>query len=180
MIDPARSRRLVGQAAYVGIGLTILVVALLPLSPGRVGWPGPDLLVALTLAWVLRRPEQVPVAVIAALALTADVLLMRPIGLGAAIMVAGSEAARLREHRWRAQGFLVEWLRVGVLMGAMVLADRVLRTILAVPQTLAPMPPLGQDLLRLIATVAAYPLVVWVARTLAGLRRAAPGETEPG
>ena len=52
--------------------------------------------------------------------------------------------------------------------------------IISLPQTLAPMPPLGQDILRLIATVAAYPLVVWVARTLAGLRRAAPGETEPG
>lgn len=179
MIDPARGRRLWGLTGYVGISLAILIVALLPLAPGRVGWPGPDLLTALTLAWVLRRPEQVPVLVIAALALTADVLLMRPIGLGAVILVVGSEAARLREHRWREQRFLVEWLGVGTLMGAMMLADRVLRTILAVPQTLAPMPPLGQDLLRLIATVAAYPLVVWLARTLVGLRRAAPGETEP-
>ena len=42
---------------------------------------------------------------------------------------------------------------------------------------LAPLPPLGQDILRLIATLAAYPLVVVVLRAF-GLRRAAPGEMD--
>lgn len=176
MIDPARARRLSGQAVYVLLALGILLAGLLPVRPGAIGWPGPDLLVALSFAWVLRRPEQVPVLVIAVVALVADLLLLRPLGLGAAIMVLGTEAARRRAQRWRQQAFLFEWLRVAMLMAAMVLANRVAHSLALVPATLAPLPPLGQDILQLIATVAAYPLVVWLARVLAGLRRTAPGE----
>ena len=50
-------------------------------------------------------------------------------------------------------------------------------TLFVIPPALAPLPPLGQDILRLIATLAAYPLVVVVLRAF-GLRRAAPGEMD--
>lgn len=177
MIDGPRQRQLIGQSLFVAAGLALIVVALLPLRPGAIAWPGPDWLVALAFAWVLRRPEQVPVLIVAALMLTADILLLRPIGLGAAIAVVATEAARRREPRWRDQGFLVEWLGVATLIVMMVLADRVIRTLFLIPPTLAPLPPLGQDILRLIATIAAYPLVVVVTHVL-GLRRAAPGELD--
>ena len=174
----SRPRQLLGQTLYVLAALLLVAGALLPLSPGRIAWPGPDLLAALTLAWVLRRPEQVPVLVVAGVMLAADILLFRPLGLGAAIAVVATEVARHHQHRWRAQGFLVEWMRVAILMGMMVLAERVIRTLFLVPATLAPLPPLGQDMLRLIATVGAYPLVVAVLATL-GLRRAAPSALDP-
>lgn len=58
-------------------------------------------------------------------------------------------------------------------MALMVLAERTLRTLFLIPPTLAPLPPLGQDILRLIATVGAYPLVVAVLHPL-GLRRPRP------
>lgn len=177
MLSAPRQRQLVGQALFIAAALGLIVVALLPLTPGAVAWPGPDLLACLIFAWLLRRPEQAPVLVIAALTLVADILFLRPIGLGAALMVVATEAARRREHRWRAQGFLVEWLRVAILMGLMVVADRVIQTLFLIPPALAPLPPLGQDLLHLIATIAAYPLVVAVLYAL-GLRRAAPGEME--
>ena len=115
--------------------------------------------------------------VIAALMLVADILFLRPIGLTAALAVVATEAARHREARWRAQGFLVEWLRVAILLGLMVLGVRVVSTLFLIPPALAPLPPLGQDILHLIATVAAYPLVVAVLHIL-GLRRAAPGEID--
>lgn len=177
MIAAPRQRQLIGQSLYVAAGLALIVGALLPLAPGRIGWAGPDWLAALTLAWVLRRPEQVPVLLVAALMLAADILLMRPIGLGAAIAVVATEAARRRAERWQEQGFVAEWARVAMLMLLMVLADRVVRALFVIPPVLAPMPPLGQDILRLIATVFAYPVVVAVTRAL-GLRRAAPGELE--
>ena len=151
--------------------------ALLPLSPGAIRWPGPDWLMALTLAWVLRRPEQLPVLSVAAVMLLADVLFLRPIGLGAAIAVVATEAARRRETRWAEQGFVAEWLRVGALVALGLLAERVVMTLFVIPPALAPLPPLGQDILRLIATLAAYPLVVVVLRAF-GLRRAAPGEMD--
>jgi rod shape-determining protein MreD len=53
--------------------------------------------------------------------------------------------------------------------------DRIVQAVFFVPQTLAPRPPLGQVLMNVIATVAAYPLVVLAARWLVGLRRAPPG-----
>lgn len=173
MIARATRLRLLGQAAYAGAALLILFLRLLPLAPGRVPWPGPDLILCLTLAWVLRRPEQVPALVIAAVVLAEDLLLTRPIGLWAAIVVAGSEVARGREARWREQPFVVEWLRVAVLMALMMAAAR-----LAMLLVLLPVPPLGQVLLHWLASTAAYPLVVLAGAALMGLRRAAPGETE--
>lgn len=172
MTPYAMRRRLLGGAAYALIACAILFLRLLPLSPGRVPWPGPDLILCLTLAWVLRRPEQVPALIIAAVILVEDLLVMRPIGLWAAMVVIGTEAARTREARWREQPFVVEWVRVAVLMAAMMAAAR-----LAMVLALLSVPPLGQVLLHWLASVAAYPVVAFAGKLL-GLRRAAPGEAE--
>lgn len=173
MMTRGTRRRLIGTAAYVGLAMLILFLRLLPLAPGRVPWPGPDLLLCMSLAWVLRRPDQLPAPLIAAAVLVEDLLLTRPIGLWAAMVVLGSEVARAREARWRAQPFVVEWLRVAVLMALMMGAAR-----LAMLVVLLPVPALGQVLLHWLATVAAYPLVVLAGAALMGLRRAAPGESE--
>lgn len=173
MIARPTRRRLAGLALYVGLAMLVLFLRLLPLAPGRVPWPGPDLVLCLTLAWVLRRPDQVPALAIAAVVLVEDLLLMRPVGLWAAVVVIGSEVARAREARWRAHPFVVEWLRVSLLMALMMAAAR-----LAVLVVLLPAPPLGQVLLQWLASVAAYPVVVLAGTMLTGLRRAAPGEAE--
>lgn len=173
MIAGATRRRLAGLAVYAAIAVLLLFLRLLPLAPGRVPWPGPDLILCLTLAWVLRRPDQVPALLVAAVVLAEDLLLTRPIGLWAAVMVVGSEVARAREARWRAQPFVVEWFRVAVLMALMMLAAR-----LAMLVVLLPVPPLGQVVLQWLASCAAYPLVVLAGAMLMGLRRAAPGRAE--
>ena len=56
MIAVLRRRRIVGTAAYIGIGLAVLFFQLMPLNPGQPGLPGPDLILCVTFAWVLRRP----------------------------------------------------------------------------------------------------------------------------
>lgn len=180
MLDARRSRRLGGSALYVAAATLIVVTGMLPTGAGWARWVGPDLLLDLTLAWVLRRPDQVPALLIALVFLLADLLTLRPPGLRAAIVVTATEAARLREHRWRDQRFLVEWLRVAVLMAGVMVADRVIQTAFFVPAALSPRAPLGQDVVALIATAGAYPLVVAAARALLGLRRMAPGEAEAG
>lgn len=177
MIGAPRQRQLIGLVVYALASLALIILMLLPLSPGAIRWPGPDWLTALAFAFVLRRPDYVPVLAIAAVMLIADILTMQPIGLHAAAVVVATEAARQRQDRWTGESFVAEWLRVAALMAMMLLAERVLRTIFFIPSTLAPMPPLGQDVMRLIATVAAYPLVVAVCRVF-GLRRAAPGELD--
>lgn len=166
MIDGPRGRRLIGQALFVLLFLILLFLRLMPLTPGRAGWPGPDLGLCLTLVWVLRRPEQAPVALIALLFLVEDVLLWKPLGLWTAIVVLGSEAARRREHRWRELPFMVEWARVAMLVAVMILANRIVLALF-----FHPLPALGPALLQYIATVAAYPLVAGVLHWPLGLSR---------
>ncbi|WP_411837605.1 rod shape-determining protein MreD [Paracoccus sp. ME4] len=157
-----------GTLVFLGVAAILLFLRLLPLSTGIMGWPGPDLGLALILAWVLRRPDQISAPAILLVVLVEDLLLMRPPGLWAAIVLLGSEAARLREPRWRDQPFMVEWLRVAVLIGAMMLGYRLVLVLF-----LLPVSALGQVILQFLATALAYPLVVFGARWLIGLRRVA-------
>lgn len=173
MIDGPSRQTLIGAALFSGCFLLILFLRLLPLPHGETNWPGPDLGLCLVFAWVLRRPDQVPALLIVVLFLIEDILLMRPIGLWAAIVLAGTEAARAREGRWRDQPFMVEWLRVSVLMGVMMLGYRVVQILF-----LLPVPVLGMVILQYLATVAAYPPVVLAARWLVGLRRISPADAE--
>lgn len=173
MIGPGLRARLGGAALYLLMAFLLLFYRLLPIAPGSIGWPGPNWLLGLTLAWVLRRPDQLPGPLIAAVVLVEDLVLMRPPGLWAAVMLLGAEAARKREARWREQGFMVEWLRVSGLMGVMMLANRVASILF-----LLPVPPLGMVLMQLIATVAAYPVTVLFSRVVLGLCRMGPVEAD--
>ena len=159
-------------ATYSLLALAIIVLRLMPLSQGSLRFPGPDLLLCLSLVWVLRRPRDVPALLIAGLVLIEDIVTLRAPGLWALAVLTGTEAARRREHRWREQPFLVEWLRVAMLMAAMMAAARLVMVVV-----LLPVPPLGQVLLHWLASVTAYPVVAF-AGMLLGLRRAAPGEAE--
>ncbi|MGZ3217651.1 rod shape-determining protein MreD [Paracoccus sp. T5] len=162
---------IIGTILFLGLAMLLLFIRLLPLSEGIMGWPGPDLGLALILAWVLRRPDQLAVPVILLAVLIEDVLLLRPLGLWTAVVLIGSEAARAREPRWRDQPFMVEWLRVAMLIGLMMLGYRIVQVLFVVPVA-----ALGQVILQYLATVAAYPVVVFGARWLIGLRRIGHGE----
>ncbi|MFI0395341.1 rod shape-determining protein MreD [Paracoccus jiaweipingae] len=168
MNTPGTRRRIVGMAIYALLALAIIVLRLMPLSQGSLRFPGPDLLLCLSLVWVLRRPRDVPAPLIAGLVLIEDIVTLRAPGLWALAVLTGTEAARRREHRWRDQPFLVEWLRVAVLMGAMMIGTR-----LVLMLVLVPVPPLGQVVLQFLATAGAYPVVALLARWGLGLRRGA-------
>ncbi|PZO64981.1 MAG: rod shape-determining protein MreD [Paracoccus denitrificans] len=172
MIDGLARRQWAAMVLFVLIALVLVLVRLLPLWPGRIVWPGPDILLCVTLVWVLRRPDQVPVLLIAAVFLIEGFITLRPLGLWAAVVVIGTEAARRREYRWREAPFLVEWLRVSTLILMMLIGNRMLEAAFFVPPEMSPRPPLGQTLLQFIATVATYPVVAMLARYLLGMRRA--------
>ena len=134
---------------------------------------GPDLLIAFAFAWSLRRPEYVPAVLLACIFLLSDLLLQRPPGLWALLALLACENLKGRGRSLRDATFGAEWIAVALLLTGILLANRIILSILLV----AP-PQLRLSLLELGVTVLIYPIVVLVTSTLMGVRRAAPGELD--
>ncbi len=160
-------------ALFLLISAVLFFVQLLPLSPGPGRFPGPDVLLLVAIAWVLRRPDYVPVFLIAGVFLLADILFMRPIGLWTAIVILGLEFLRARSVAVRDWSFLVEWLGVGVTVTAMFVAYSLVLAVFVVDDA-----PLGLTLIRVVVTVLAYPVVVALGARAMGLQKSAPGEVD--
>lgn len=165
MDRPRPSIRLMVWASYLSLALIIMALRLMPhnLTPGS--WPGPDLLVCLTFAWVLRRPDQVPVLAIALVFLTADLLYQRPPGLWTALALGASEVLRARTRTTRPLVFLVEWALVTILVLAMVLGQWAVLGVTMVSQ-----PGLQYELWQGAVTALIYPIVAWALRAV-GVRK---------
>lgn len=173
MAELTATNRWTMRGVFLGLVALIVFMKLLPLNPGPGRFPGPDILVLVTFAWVLRRPEYVPVWMIAGIFLAADLLFMRPPGLWAGIVVIASETLRARTVQLRDQSVLVEWLTVAVTVTGMFLAYALVLALFFVDQ-----PGLGATLIRLISTILVYPLVVVLATRALGVRKMTGGETD--
>lgn len=161
------------RGLFLLLALTILFGNLLPLSTVPSSWAGPDLLIALTFAWALRRPEFVPVLLIAFIMLLADLLLQRPPGLMAALIVLGTEQLKTRAIGLRDASFVGEWVAAGLVVVSVFLLNRVTLSVLMVDQA-----PLGLTLIQMIATILIYPVVVFVSHLFFGVRKLAPGDDD--
>ncbi|MBC7153162.1 MAG: rod shape-determining protein MreD [Rhodobacteraceae bacterium] len=161
------------RGLFVLLAGGMLFFRLLPLSTQPGGVPGPDLMLCLAFAWVMRRPDYVPAPLIAAVFLVADMLMMRPPGLWALLVLLGSEFLRARGSLARALPFVLEWVLVGGVMGALMLANRLVLELAMVPQA-----GLGLTLLQMVLTVVAYPAVVIASHLGLGVTRAAPGKAD--
>lgn len=161
------------------LGLWLLIAALtilarmLPLSVSEGAWPRPDLLLALTLAWMLRRPAHLPAVAIIAVFLIEDLFLMRPPGLWALIVLAGTEFLRRRQSTVREMHIFLEWALVSAVIVAMFVANR-----LGLMIVMSPRPPLDLSLAKLVVTLASYPVVVWVLQVVLRVRKPATGEVD--
>lgn len=158
---------------FLALAAAVAFAQLLPIetSPGR--FPGPDILVLLAFSWVVMRPDYVPVWILAGVFLLADLLLMRPPGLWTALVILGSEYLRARSFSLRDTPFLLEWLLISGVIFAIFVVNFLILALFAVAQ-----PGPGLTLVRLIATILAYPLVVILAGRAFGLRKIVPGEVD--
>ncbi|WP_204362812.1 rod shape-determining protein MreD [Litorivita pollutaquae] len=154
------------RAMYLALCIFLIFFNLMPLETLPRAWAGPDLLAAFTCAWVLRRPEYVPVLAVASIALLADFLYQRPPGLWAALMVLITEGLRARAISLRDQSFIVEWITVTSGLIILALSYRIILAMLLVDQA-----PLGLSLIQLIMTLACYPIAVLITITLFRVRR---------
>ena len=164
--DARLGQRLGAALIFVALSAALAVVRLLPIDTQPMPLPGPDLMLCLVLAWTIRRPDLLPVWLVAVVMLAADLLLMRPPGLWAALVVLATEWLRQRDRRLRGMGFGVEMLLVGVILTLIVVADWAVLAVLMVPLV-----PLPRQLLLVPVTLAAYPVVALACRQVLGLRR---------
>lgn len=169
LIGPVWLHRLI----FLGLALVITFVRLLPLQTTAGHLPGPDLLLCLIFAWMVRRPEYLSALMIGAVVLAEDMLLMRPPGLWAALVLIGAEFIRARSALTRELNFGVEWLLVAGVIFGVFFANRTILDMAFVDQ-----PSFGFSLLQIIWSVVAYPAVVALSRYGLDLYKPAMGQVD--
>lgn len=161
------------------LGLFLLLFALalffrlLPLNTAGPSLPRPDLMLCMVMAWVLRRPTDLPLPVIGLVFLIEDLFMLRPPGLWALAVLAGTEFLRRRHAVAREITLPLEWALVSAVMLVTLITYRIVLAIVMVPQ-----PPLDLSLLGLAVTVLCYPLVVLFLHYGLRIRKPAPGELD--
>lgn len=171
MAEGATTQVWIRRGVFLGLAVLVIIIQLLPLNIQPARWAGPDVLLAITLVWVARRPEYLPVLVIAGVFLLADLLFQRAPGLWAALVVLLSEAIRKRSRDFRSMPVIAEWSTVAIGIVGITLLNRLVLGIVMTPQ-----PPLGMVLIQMLSTIIIYPPVAIFAHWIFGIRRRTPGE----
>lgn len=175
MVRIAPSHLWAMRILYILLCMGVIVTHLLPLDTTPRIWAPPDLLLAFTFAWALRRPDYVPILSIAGVFLMADLLFQRPPGLMAGLVVVGTEYLRIRFGALHKSSFVGEWLAVCVVIVAIVVLYRLSLAIVAVN-----LAPLGPTLIQAVLTILVYPLAVVASQSLLGVRKQALRPSERG
>lgn len=115
----------------------------------------PDLLYCLLVAWVVRRPARTPLWLVVGLGLFADLMLSRPVGLGALGLMLAVETFRRQALLFHGAPFVLEWIAAAIGFALMLAGMH-----LALEIVFAHPPGLIASLHHLGSTAAAYPLVV--------------------
>lgn len=173
MADQSPSTLWLMRALYIVVCGAVVFVYLLPLDIAPRGWAGPDLMLAVTFAWALRKPEYVPMVSVAIVFVLADFLFQRPPGLLAALALLGTEWLKSRERRQRIISFAVEWATVTAAVFGIFLLYRLVLKVVIIPPG-----PLSLALMQSIMTALIYPLAVAVTRIGFGVRRIQRGDTD--
>lgn len=161
------------RLAFVALTFLVIFFHLLPLDTQARSWAPPDLILCLALAWSLRRPDYVPVLLLIAVLLMADLLFHRPPGLQTLLVVLGCEFLRARSQPQHETPFAAEWLSVALVIIIIAVVNRMALSVFAIPRA-----PLSLSVIEIFATIAAYPLVALFSQSLLGVRKLTAAEAE--
>ncbi|NOR61639.1 MAG: hypothetical protein GQ535_03980 [Rhodobacteraceae bacterium] len=114
------------RGLFLLFGLLAIAYPILPLQFTPERWPAPEILFALTMAWVVRQPQSAPFLLIALLAIVADAVLMRPMGLWALLLLVASETVRFSYRAIQERGLMMEFSMVAALFLAMLILQNLL------------------------------------------------------
>jgi rod shape-determining protein MreD len=173
MADFWRQEHWIFRGLFLVIALVLLFFRLLPLGGAAGTLPGPDLLMCVVMAWMVRRPDFLPMPLIMMVILAEDLILMRPPGLWTVIVIMATESLRSRIELTRELNLLVEWALISGVMLGMLMIYRLVLGIAFVPQ-----PPLGFAIVQVLWSIALYPLVVGLSRLALDVRKPATGEID--
>lgn len=166
------SRKWLMRLGYAAICLALLFLQLLPLETTPRRWAGPDLLVVVTLVWAIRQPKFTPPLLVGLVFLLANLLLLRPPGLMAAVMVLAVEILTGRARSLRAATFATEWITAAAATITIMVAYRLGLMLFFVERA-----SLGLTLMQVIMNIVIYPAIVLLSSALFGVRRAPARET---
>lgn len=173
MIDQVTLERLLYRLLFMGIAAFVVFVGILPFNLGEARIPGPDMMLLLACAWVLRRPDYLSAVLVAAVFLIEDILFMRPLGLRSCLGLVAVEFLRSREPMWRDLPFPFEWVMVAVVLLLLSVAQAAILGLFLVDQ-----PSLTAQLIRLSLSILSYPVVAAVSRYVFRVAKPAPGEVD--
>ncbi len=165
-MEPSLVNRLRVRGLYVGLAFLILFVQTLPITFSFSHFLAPDVLLAITFAWVLRRPDAITPLVIGVVFLANDFILHRPPGLWTAIVLIACVFLQGRIPRLKDAVYSIEF---GLVIGMMIVCFLGYQILLVVTFSGA-QPPLP-SILQLITTIVIYPLVTFGSRRMFGLSR---------
>ena len=166
-LNPARPWTM--RIAFTALVMVILFFHMLPLQTATGGWIWPDFILAFALAWSVRRPDYVPLVLLAGLFLLADLLLQRPPGLWAVLALVACAQMQQQARTLRDASLATELMSAAAWIVGVGVGYRIVLAVLLVD-----MPALAPALLQVVVTVIAYPLVVAMTHLFMGVRKATP------
>ena len=175
MNDASLTRLWAMRGTFVLLVLLILFFHLLPQQMLPRSWAGPEWITLFVFGWVVRRPDFVPAPLLGALLLLADFMLGRPPGLWAVLVLIGAERLRARTLTLWDGTLIGEIMEVSITLVVITLSYELILALLIVDGT-----NFSLSAIQALASVAAYPLVIFVAHSLMRVRKATPGGLEPG
>ncbi|WP_368186532.1 rod shape-determining protein MreD [Aestuariibius sp. HNIBRBA575] len=173
MVEAPASRIWIARGTYITIAILLIFLQLLPLNTLPPRWAPPDLILAVTLAWVARRPDFMPILSVAFVFLLCDFLFQRPPGLYTALMLILTETLRARSRNLRNSAFSVEWATIALGIVAITFGYRLVQSVALLHQA-----PFWLTMVQMVLTILIYPVVAVLSQILFGIARPAPGQVD--
>lgn len=173
MADLTPTQFWIRRGGFLAIALILQIQALIPLDMTANRIPGPDILFGLTMAYVIRRPEYVPLWSIVLVFFLRDIISMAPLGIWTFIMVISTEIVRSNLQAFREYYFGIEWLWISILFAGALLALQ-----LALFLSLSFTPKFVDQLYQFLFTAGLYPVIVGIMRYGFRIDRPAAGKTD--